>query len=137
MASKEAFFSELVRLDALSDDSEDTADQGYARLISESRIPKCDYPPSSSQSVAKGLSRTVSAPQTSSRRVDSVHADMPRDQTQIPSESDRKPTMKRAKTTGALIEPKAEGPASKRRRTYAARTIPEEMQIFKGLVFCQ
>lgn len=132
--AKETFFFDLVRLDSLTDDSEHAEDERLSRLISAS---KRNHPAVTSLSAAEGLPRTVSAPQPSSQVPNPDDTNMPQELPQVAKENSAKPTMKKSKTTGALPETKAEGPAHKRRRTYSARMIPEQMQIFKGLVFCR
>lgn len=136
--AKETFFSDLVRLDSLTDDSEHAEDERLSRLISASERTHSAV---TSLSVAEGLPRTVSAPQPLSQDAAVPNTDMPTDMpqelSQVAKENRAKPTMKKSKTTAVLPETKAEGPAHKRRRTYSARMIPEPMQIFKGLVFCQ
>lgn len=137
--NKDAFFTDLVGLDSLTGDSEDTEDERLSQLISASK--KVGYSnPGPSPSAVKGLSRPVSAPQPSPRSAASPKvgdAGMPQERALAAKEDTKPTTMKRAKTTGILAEPKAEDRPNKRRRTYSARTIPEPMQIFKGLVFCQ
>lgn len=129
--SKEAFFTELARLGSLTDDSERTDDEDFARLISGSgskRAKNHDAVASASNVNAnvKGIPRTFSEPQSSP----------PRSGREGQAQVSNIPSMKRANTTGTLSEgKKAEGPV-KRRRTCTPRTISEERQIFKGLVFC-
>lgn len=133
--SKEAFFTELARLGSLTDDSEDTDDENFARLLSGSKpvegkdaVTSISASPSAlasnANANAKGIARTFSAPQTS------PPTGGPELQPQVPS-------MKRANTTGTLSEGnKVEGP-NRRRRTYTPRTVPGQRQIFKGLGFCK
>lgn len=139
---KEAFYKELDRLDDLTDDSQSPEDD-LSRLIVKSRdkskrkdstnaLGSPSAASSASLSVKKPA-RANTAPECSSQNVagSSLNAEY-----KEPEDMTTRPVLKSAKTTGALTESKAEGPPSKRRRTYAARTIPEQQQVFKGLVFC-
>lgn len=139
LESKEAFFKELERLDSLTDDSQNTEDEEFARLISASRRVEHERPVISSP-VAESVKRTRLAPQSSFRSLAGPHSDdtvMVQDSPLVTKEDAVRPAMKRANTIGTPAETKARAPPNKRRRTYSARTVPEQMQIFKGLVFCR
>ena len=131
---KVTFFTELEKLDALTD-SQDQAEDDFSRLIALSKR-KADsvdalVPTSSSSSAALNTIHTTSRANTSIQSSSESLAEPQEDE-----EMARKPALKSAKTTGNICEDKPEGPPVKRRRTYAARTIPEQQQVFKGLVFC-
>lgn len=138
---KEAFYRELDKLDDLTDDQGPEDD--FSRLIAVSK-DKARYAHSANALVSTSMSSSTSlkekkplrantAPECSSQ---SVVGSSLAPGYNGPEEMAKKPVLKSAKTTGALPESKPEGLPSKRRRTYAARTIPEQQQIFKGLVFC-
>lgn len=141
--NKETFFKGLEELDDLTDNDKDneTGDgngDDFSRLISFSRRSVEDtdstpsfVPTSSSSSAGLELSYTNTVPESSSRSETKSKTD------EMVSTAKRPPPLKTAKTTGTLSERKQEGPPCKRRRTYAARTVPEQQQIFKGLAFCQ
>ena len=138
---KVIFFTELEKLDALTD-SQDQNEDDFPRLIalSKRRAAQADsvdalVPTSSSSSAALNTttSRANASIQSSSQSQSVAGPEQEQDE-----EMARKPALKSAKTTGT-IEDKPEGPPGppvKRRRTYAARTIPEQQQVLKGLVFC-
>lgn len=134
--NKEAFFKELEKLDELTDD--ETGDD-FSRLITSSKKSAAEdtdstasfVPTSSSSSAGLNLSHTNTVPESSSRSETSSKTD------EMVSATERPLPLKSAKTTGAPEKSKPEGPPCKRRRTYAARTVPEHQQVFKGLVFCQ
>lgn len=133
---KVTFFTELEKLDALTD-SQDQDEDDFARLIalSKRKAAQADsvdalVPTSSSSSAA--LNTTT--PRANASIQSSLQSVAGPEQEQDDKMA-RKPALKSAKTTGN-IEDKPEGPPVKRRRTYAARTIPEQQQVFMGLVFC-
>lgn len=138
--NKETFFKGLEELDDLTDNDNDNEvgdGNDFARLISFSRRSAEDtdstpsfVPTSSSSSAGLELSYTNTVPESSSRSETAARTD------EMVSTAKRPPPLKTAKTTRTLSERKQEGPPCKRRRTYAARTVPEQQQIFKGLVFC-
>lgn len=139
---KEAFYKELEKLDDSTDDqASDYDDFSHLIAVSKGKAREMDstdalVPTSSSSSSAHlnaNLPRTSTVPECSSQSA-AGPASSPGPEEMAPTA--KKPVLKSAKTTGALTESKAEGPPCKRRRTYATRTIPEQQQIFKGLVFC-
>lgn len=134
---KVTFFKELDKLDDLTD-SQDQDEDDFAHLIalSKRKAAQADsvdalVPTSSSSSAA--VNTTTPRANTS---IQSSSQSVPGPEQEQNEEMARKPALKSAKTTGN-IEEKPEGPPVKRRRTYAARTIPEQQQVFKGLVFCE
>ena len=136
---KVTFFTELEKLDTLTE-SQDQDEDDFSRLIalSKRRAAQADsvdalVPTSSSSSAALNTtaSRANASIQSSSQSQSIAGPEREQDEGMA-----RKPALKSAKTTGN-IEEKPEGPPVKRRRTYAARTIPEQQQVFKGLVFCE
>lgn len=133
---KETFFKGL-ELNDLTDNDNDCGGDDFARLIRFSRrSPEVLDPTpsfmstSSSASASLELSYTNTVPESPSRSETASRAD------EMVSMAKRPPLLKSTKTTGTLSERAQEGPPCKRRRTYAARTVPEQQQIFKGLVFC-
>lgn len=138
--NKEAFFKGLEELDDLmGNDNDNEAGDGddFARLISFSRrgVEYLDSTPSfvatsSSSSAGLELSYTNTVPESSFKSQTASRTD------EMVSTAKRPPPLKTVKTTGTLSEGKQEGPPCKRRWTYAARTVPEQQQIFRGLVFC-
>lgn len=139
--NKEAFYKELEKLDDSTDDqTSDYDDFSHLIAVSRGKARETDstdalVPTSSSSSAPLNatLSRASTAPECSSHSA-AGPASIPGPEEMAPTA--KKPVLKSAKTTGALTESKAEGPPYKRRRAYAARAIPEQQQIFKGLVFC-
>lgn len=136
---KVTFFTELEKLDALTD-SQDNDEDEFARLIalSKRKAAQADsvdalVPTSSSSSAALNTTTTIPRANTSIQSSSQSVAGPEQEQDE---EMARKPALKSTKTTGNICEDKPEGPPVKRRRTYAARTIPEQQQVFKGLVFC-
>ena len=134
---KVTFFKELDKLDDLTD-SQDQDEDDFSRLIalSKRKAAQADsvdalVPTSSSSSAA--VNTTTPRANTS---IQSSSQSVPGPEQEQNEEMARKPALKSAKTTGNICEDKPEGPPVKRRRTYAARTIPEQQQVFKGLVFC-
>lgn len=139
--NKEAFYKELEKLDDSTDDQTSDYDD-FSRIIAASKGKAREtgstdalVPTSSSSSahLNTNLPRVSTVPGRSSQSA-AGPASSPGPEEMAPTA--KKPVLKSAKTTGVLAENKAEGPPCKRRRTYAARTIPEQQQIFKGLVFC-
>lgn len=139
---KEAFYRELDRLDDLTDDQ--SSEDDLSRLIAKSRdktrhegSTNALVPTSAASSAAVNATKPVranTAPECSSQIVAGSSLDPKHKES---GEMAKRPVLKGAKTTGALTESKTEDPPPvKRRRTYAARTIPEQQQVFKGLVFC-
>lgn len=138
---KEAFYKELEKLDDLTDDHQSPEDD-FSRLIAISKekgrhtdsanalVPTSS---SSSTSLNANLPRANTAPECSSHSVAGSGLSPGHKE---PENMAKKPALKSSKTTGALSESKTEGPPLKRRRAYAARTIPEQQQVFKGLAFC-
>lgn len=138
---KEAFYKELEKLDDLTDDDQSPEDD-LSRLIAISKEKRRQtdsanalVPTSSSSSTSLNakLPRVNTAPECSSHSV--AGSDLSPGHKE-PENLAKKPALKNSKTTGALPESNTEGPPLKRRRTYAARSIPEQQQVFKGLVFC-
>ncbi|RHZ46378.1 DNA-directed DNA polymerase IV [Aspergillus thermomutatus] len=131
---KDAFFKALEQLDCLTDDSEDEADIELSYLITRSR--NSDKTTSSNcrnNTPPLKLLRATSAPESSSTSTagSSTHSKM-----LVPGSDGLQPGVKRSNTTGALTGSSEADNRSKRRRVIAPRTIPEEQQIFKNLVFC-
>lgn len=130
---KDAFFKALEELDCLTGDSEDEADIELSRIIKRSK--NSDKPSSSNCRDAPPLKllRATSAPQSPSTSIagSSTHSKM-----LVPGSDGLQPGVKRSNTTGALTGRSEADKQSKRRRVMAPRTVPEEQQIFKGLVFC-
>lgn len=141
--NKEAFYRGLEKLDDLTEGQTSDDDFSHIIAISKRRVRDTDFTnalvPTSSSSSAQlnaNLPRASTVPECSSRsEAGPGSASSPGPEEMAPTA--KKPALKSAKTTGALSESRAEGPPHKRRRTYAARLIPEQQQIFKGLVFCQ
>lgn len=139
LASKEVFFKELEKLDSLTDDSQNTEDDEFARIVSASRTVQRNQPVALSPAVKK-IKRARLAPGPSSRSPAGPHTDntvMVEESPLVINGDSIKPAMKRASTIGTPTETKTAGPASKRRQAYSSRAVPEQMQIFKGLVFCR
>ncbi|EAW22824.1 DNA-directed DNA polymerase IV [Aspergillus fischeri NRRL 181] len=130
---KDAFFKALEQLDCLTDDSENEADIELSHIIKRSRYSdkiissncRKDTPPFK-------LLRATSAPQSTSASVSdsSTHSKM-----LAPGSDVLQPGVKRSNTTGTLAGHSEADKQSKRRRVIAPRTVPEEQQIFKNLVF--
>jgi len=143
--NKEAFFKGLEDLDDLTDDDNDNeAGDGddfaplmiFLRRRRRRSVEDPDSTPSfvatsSSSSAGLEFSYTNTVPESSSRSETTSRAH------DMVSTAKRPPPLKTAMSTGTLSERKQEGPPCKRRRTYAARTVPEQQQIFKGLIFCR
>lgn len=141
--NKETFFKGLEELDDLTDNDHynETGDgngDDFSRLIDFSRRSVEDpdstpsfVPTSSSSSGGLELSYTNTVPDSSLR------SEMASRANEMLSTAKRQLPLKTAKAIGTLSERKQEGPPCKKRRIYAARTVPERQQIFKGLVFCQ
>jgi DNA polymerase IV len=131
---KDAFFKALEELDCLTGDSEDEADIELSYIIKRSKnsdktgSSNCckDTPPLK-------LLRATSAPQPTSTSIagSSGHSKM-----LTPDSDGLQLGVKRSNTTGALSGRSEAGKQSKQRRVMARRTVPEEQQIFKDLVFC-
>ena len=139
LANKEAFFKELDKMGSMTDDSEDTDDEEFARLVSGTKNVGDKAPVTPSLPVVKNVDRTRSMPEPSPRGAAGPHSDdtiMVQESPIVTREEARKPTMKRAATTGTLPETKVEGPPGKKRRSFSSKAIPEQRQIFRGLVFC-
>lgn len=141
LAEKEAFFKELDKMGSMTDDPEDPEDEEFARLVSGTKLVQRKEAVAPSLPVVKNIDRTRSMPQPSLRSPAGPHSDdtiTVRESPLVAGDDVKKPTMKRAATTGTLPETKAKGPGhvSKKRRSYSAKAIPEQQQIFKGLVFC-
>jgi DNA polymerase IV len=130
---KDAFFKALEQLDCLTDDSEDEADIELSHIIKRSR----NSDKTSSSNCCKDtppfkLLRATSAPQSTSTSIasSSTHSKM-----LSPGSDGLQPGVKRSNTTGGLTGRSEADKQSKRRRVITPRTVPEEQQIFKNLVF--
>jgi DNA polymerase IV len=133
--NKYAFFKALDQLDCLTDDSEDEADIELSHIIKQSK---------NSGRIATSklhkdtphfkLLRATSAPQSTSASISdsSTHS-----KTFAPGSDVLQPGDKRSNITGTLTGRPEADKQSKRRRVITPRTVPEEQQIFKKLVFCE
>ncbi|KAH3525184.1 hypothetical protein KXV55_001685 [Aspergillus fumigatus] len=131
--NKYAFFKALDQLDCLTDDSEDEADIELSHIIKQSK---------NSGRIATSklhkdtphfkLLRATSAPQSTSASISdsSTHS-----KTFAPGSDVLQPGDKRSNITGTLTGRPEADKQSKRRRVITPRTVPEEQQIFKKLVF--
>jgi DNA polymerase IV len=132
---KDAFFKALEQLDCLTDDPEDEADIELSHIIKRSR----NSDKTSSSNYCKDtppfkLLRATSAPQSTSTSIasSSTHSKI-----LSPGSDGLQPGVKRSNTTGSLTGRSEADKQSKRRRVITPRTVPEEQQIFKNLVFCE
>lgn len=127
---KEAFFKELEQLDYLTSDAEDNENDDISRLMLLSR--KADSPNPTDIPGSKELASIVltdSGPQSSQGAV-SVEPETV--SPVVANEDPQKPVVERSK-----IMSENKTAASRKRRAYSTRTIPEQQQIFKGLIFCE
>ncbi|GFF84535.1 hypothetical protein IFM53868_04178 [Aspergillus udagawae] len=130
---KDAFFKALEQLDCLTDDSEDEADIELSHIIKLSRnSDKLCSSNCRKDTQPFKLLRATSAPQSTSTSIadSSTHSKM-----LAAGSDDLQPGVKRSNTTGALTGRSEADKQSKRRRVITPRTVPEEQQIFKDLVF--
>lgn len=135
-ANKVTFFRELEKLESLTDDNDESGDDFACILALSKRNLGHTHSADALVSTSSSSSATLNPPRSNT-------APRPSSQGATGSGSDdgmapmaKNPALRSAKTMGALPEGKTEGPPCKRRRTYAARTIPGQQQVFKGLVFC-
>lgn len=139
-SDKERFFTELELLDCLSDD---TTDDEFSRVIALSR-PSSKHEegpcleegseshhdetlfPKSPALVRRSTTPSVLRSSSPGRRLDGSVV-----------ENVQSFVVKRSNTTGSSKENTRTMAAGKRKRAYPARTVPEHLQVFKGLGFCK
>ncbi|KAG2415509.1 hypothetical protein HFD88_006700 [Aspergillus terreus] len=136
-SDKERFFTELELLDCLSDDS---AEDEFSRVIalsrpsskqeegscleegSESHHDETQFPRSPAL-VRRSTTPSILRSSSPGRRLDGSAV-----------ENVQSFVVKRSNTTGSSMENRTMA-AGKRKRAYSARTVPEHLQVFKGLGF--
>ncbi|KAE8349313.1 hypothetical protein BDV28DRAFT_141497 [Aspergillus coremiiformis] len=134
---KQAFFQELEKLDSLAEDSADDTDEGFAQFIALSRDntePVHQAEPALPTSPAE-KSRALGA--TSTLRSPSLGiTDLKEsgDTSIVVIEDTLNPSVKGSSCMGAP-KIKAGVLAGKKKRIATLKSVPEQQQIFKGLVF--
>jgi len=139
--SKRGLFGALQRLDD-SDGSEDGEDDSLEKLFVSSRPPRISNSTAtriSARPRAVSLHRSNTEPQASpadrqGQAFSVTNIGNPRRMAEATEPKVR--TVKRANTTGTMPATKTMGPPAKKRRTESIKLVPEDQQIFKGLVFC-
>lgn len=127
-SDKKAFFHELERGDCLVEDSGADADEGFDRLIALSRNYVEPVPYTSPGGESSALA--VNSPSRSS----SLGSRQRGDASVIVIEDARASTIKESNTMGTLKN-KADVYIGKKRCAPTLKLVPEQQQIFKGLVF--
>ncbi|KAE8394303.1 hypothetical protein BDV23DRAFT_169637 [Aspergillus alliaceus] len=127
-SDKKTFFQELERWGCLVEDSGDDADEGFDRLIALSRNYVEPVPYTSPGGKSSALE--VTSPSRSS----SLGSRQCGDASAIDIEDVRASIIKESNTMGTLKN-KADVYIGKKRRAPTLKLVPEQQQIFKGLVF--
>ena len=132
LADKEAFFSQLDELDSVSDGSPESPDDFDRVPQSALDLRRVSTPPVSSPSPFKPASPVPLLP--TPRASPEGHREP-----EVPCTHDiSSPRGKRRPNTDTMKRStKPDAPGGSRKRKICARTIPEQQQIFKGLVFCE
>lgn len=133
LADKEAFFSQLDELDSVSDESPENPDD-FDRVLQSatlelqrvSSLPVSSPPPLEPTSPTPLLPTPRASPEGTGEPEVACARSIPNPRAKGPLTTD---TMTRGTKTGAS--------RGSRKRKACARTIPEQQQIFKGLVFCE
>lgn len=132
---KEAFFQGLERLDALLDDSGDEADEGFSQIIALANdyvepVHQVDPAPSDSPVQKTGALGATSALQSPS--LDVTDHGKCGNTSIVVIEEVQALSVEESIIMGASKK-KVDG---KKKRTSTTKTVAEQHQIFKGLVFC-
>lgn len=124
--TKKSFFAALDRLD--DSDDQDEEDKRWGSLFYADK--ELDKP--NPNKVALSLER-IPFPGANSDPISSCDQSKRSSPVAVP-----KPTpAKRPRTTGTMPTIKSGWPPQKKRKTNSAKIIPDDQQIFKGLIFCE
>jgi DNA polymerase IV len=138
--SKASFFAALEDLDD-SDDEQPDAGLSFQNILAASRpfhdlsdqaaaVEVAPNPPS--------LIRANTEPQSSSEQRSQHLTEIQRNEhhisTKLPEPKVR--AVKRSNTTGTMPGITSKGSSTKKRKADALKSVPDEQQVFKGLVFC-
>ncbi|KGO75913.1 DNA polymerase family X [Penicillium italicum] len=123
-ATKKSFFAALDRLDDSDDQYEE--DQSWGSLFSADK--ELDKPNPSKVALS---SERIPLPRANSDPISSCDQSKRSSPVAVPKPT----TTKRPRTTGTMPTIKSGGPPHKKRKTNSAKIIPDDKQIFKGLIF--
>lgn len=139
--SKASFFAALEELDD-PDNEQPDAGLSFQNILAASR----SFHDISNQAAAvevaspnlPSLIRANTEPQSSSEQRSQHLTEIKRNKHPISTKSSEPKvrTVKRSNTTGTMPGITGKGPSTKKRKADALKSVPDEQQVFKGLVFC-
>lgn len=139
--SKANFFAALEDLDD-SDDGQPDAGLSFQSILAASRPFRDISNQAAAVEVASpnppSLIRANTEPQSSSEQRSQHLTEIQRNEHHIFTKSPEPKVraVKRSNTTGTMPGITGNGPSTKKRKADALKSIPDEQQLFKGLVFC-
>lgn len=126
--TKKSFFATLDRLD--DSDDQDEEDERWASLLT---FADKELDKSNPKKVALS-SELIPLPRANSDPISSCDLQSKRSS---PVAVPKPAPTNRPSTTGTMPTIKGGGPPQKKRKTNNAKIIPDDQQIFKGLIFCK
>ncbi|KAJ5494329.1 DNA polymerase family X [Penicillium fimorum] len=123
--SKKTFFAALDRLD-------DSDDQDEEDISWENLLTSADKGDKLNPNKAALSSERISLPRANSDPISSCDLETKKNG---PVNVSRPTPTQRPRTTGAMHNVKSGGPPQKKQKTSNAKVIPDDQQIFKGLIF--
>ncbi|KAB8255107.1 hypothetical protein BDV32DRAFT_142310 [Aspergillus pseudonomiae] len=135
-SDKDAFFQGLERLDALVDDSGDDSDERFSQLIALAKDyvePVHQAGPALSDSLVKKTGALGATSTLKSPSLDATDQGKCRNTSIIVIQDVQDSTVKGSSIMGPPKKNNVDG--KKKKRTSTTKIVPEQHQIFKGLVF--
>lgn len=124
--TKKSFFAALDRLD--DSDDQDEEDKSWESLLT-SADKELDKPNPNRVALSP---ECIPLPRANSDPISSCDS-----KRSSPVAFPKTAPTNRPGTTGTMPTIKSGGPPQKKRRTNSAKIIPDDQQIFKGLIFCK
>lgn len=126
--TKKSFFATLDRLDDSDDQDEDDESWGSLLTFEDKELDKPNP-----EKVALSSER-IPLPRANSDPISSCDIQSKRS---TPVAVTKPASTNRPRTTGTMPTIKSGGPPQKKRKTNNAKIIPDDQQIFSGLIFCK